>query len=134
MIRFTARVIDAFSEEFTDDFVVFSIFFEEYDPEEGGESWIFQRALGSDGTIKSLGEEDEGICVVKEIQQLTFYKGVEEVELSRNKFICKFDPKAIKETKIEGLEIDYNISDEQWAKLDRIARLVFIDRDFFRVA
>ena len=92
MIRFTARDIAAFSDDFSDDFVVFNIFFEEFNSEEGGESWNFQRALGADGTIESLGEEDEGVCVVKEIQQLVFNKSIQEVELSRGRFVCKFDP------------------------------------------
>ncbi|MGF1488898.1 MAG: hypothetical protein ACFBSE_17575 [Prochloraceae cyanobacterium] len=134
MIRFTAKTVEAFSTEFCKDFVVFNIFFEECDREEGGQSWSFQRALGADGTIESREEEDEGVCTVKEIQQLTLYEGIERVKLSRNKFVCKFNIEAIQQIKIEGLEIDYSIDDDRWKRLIRIAVLVFRNRDYFRIA
>lgn len=131
MTKFTAKIVGAFKEEYSEDFAVFNIFFEEFSPEEGGESWTFQRALGANGTISSLGEEDEGVCIVKEIQQSTQYEGIMEVEISKNRFVCKFNSEAVEETKTEILEIDYVINDQQWKKLSDMAALVFINKDYF---
>ncbi len=61
MTEFNANTVETFRNEFSNDFVVFNIFFEESDPEEGGKSWNFQRALGADGTVDSLGEDDDGV-------------------------------------------------------------------------
>ena len=37
MKKFYAKIVEAFKDKFTDDFTVFNIFFEESDPETGGE-------------------------------------------------------------------------------------------------
>lgn len=105
MTKFKATIVETFKNEFAEDSVVFNIFLEEFDPEEGGESWNFQRALGADGTLASLGEKDNGVCTVKEIQQVTLYEGIQKLELSRTQLFCLFDPDGSNETGIETLEI-----------------------------
>jgi hypothetical protein len=133
MTKFTANKVEVFREVFSDDFTVFSIFFEEFDPEEGGESWNFQRALGTDGKIESLGEDDDGVCTVKEIQQVTIYEGIQKVELSQTRLICEFDPETIKDTGTDALEINYEISGDTWDKLREMAALVFKKREYFKI-
>ena len=98
MTSFVANSVDGFENYFSEDFVVWNIFFEGSDPEQGGQSWSFQRALGKDGTLESLGEEDEGICTVKEVQQATFYECVKKVILARESFFCEFTEKGAKES------------------------------------
>jgi len=134
MIKFHANIVESFKEKFFDDFCVFSIFFEESDPDTGGESWNFQRALGADGTIESLGEDDDGVCVVKEIQQLTFNEGIKSIEISRYRFICKFDPVGRKSAMVEGLDISYDISEDGWEKLVQMAELVFTGKPYLTIA
>jgi len=133
MRKYTANLVDTFVEEFSEDFTVFSIFFEESDPDEGGESWNFQRALGADGKLESLGEDDDGVCVVKEIQQLTDYEVLEIVEISRNRFYCKFISEWAQRKNIEGLDISFEIDDEQWHRLLKISNLVFLNREYYHL-
>ncbi len=134
MIKFHANRVEAFRDEISDDFTVFNILFEESDPDLGGESWIFQRALGADGTIKSLGEEDDGVCVVKSVQQVTFSEGIRSIEISQNKFICEFDSVGRKGSKIDGLDISFYISEEEWVKIVQMAKLVFIEKPYVTIA
>ncbi len=134
MVAFKANTVDSFREEFTDDFVVFSIFFEESDPETGGESWNFQRALGLDGTVESLGEEDEGVCVVKEIQQETFYEDIKSIALSRNRLVCEFTAERSTRLGYGGLNIAFDLPDDKWERLVQMSEFVFLNRQYFRRA
>jgi len=131
MKKFTANLVDTFVEEFSEEYAVYNIFFEESDPDMGGESWNFQRALGADGTLESLGEEDDGVCIVREIQQLTEYEKLELVEISRNRFYCKFSPEWVKTTQISGLDITYETDDAKWAELQNISNLVFVNKNYY---
>ena len=133
MTKFTANIVDAFKNEFTPEFVVFNLFFEESDPEEGGESWCFQRALGADGTLKSLEGDDDGVCTVKEIQQAILHEGIQKFELSRTQVVCVFEPNAVEETTTDSLEINYNIDDAQWTELKQMSALVFAGKDYFNI-
>jgi len=130
MVNFKAEIVETHKETFSEDFAVFSLFFEEGDPEEGGESWNFQRALGNDGTLENLGEDDEGVCAVKEIQQETFYDGIESFELSRNSAICIFKEGISRYSK---LHITYDIDDSQWENLKTVALLVFKHENYFSI-
>ncbi len=134
MKKFKAKIVASFKEEFSDDFVVFNIFFEESNPEDGGESWNFQRALGADGSIESLGEEDDGVCTVKEIQQVTIYEGIESFILRRTSVVCVFQKDKHNETRTDGLEITFSINDKQWEKLKYFSSLVFLRRTYFKIA
>ncbi|GJM08363.1 MAG: hypothetical protein DHS20C11_06390 [Lysobacteraceae bacterium] len=71
--QFHADRVAVSRECFTPDFSVLGIHFAEGDPEVGGEHWSFSCASG----------DDEGVCVVKEIQQAVFYNGIAEPSLSR---------------------------------------------------
>lgn len=132
--KFTAKQVDSFKNVYADDFAVFNLFFEESDPEQGGESWNFQRALGTDGQLDSLGEEDEGVCTVKEIQQVVLYEEIDSIELSRNKLTCTFNTSAIPKAGIEVLEIEYDLDNSSWEKLKENAKLVFQGREYFKIA
>ncbi len=133
MKTFTANIVETFKNEFTPEFVVFNLFFEESDPEEGGESWCFQRALGADGTLKSLEGDDDGVCTVKEIQQAILHEGIQKLELSRTRLLCVFEPHAVEETGTQGLEINYQIDDILWKELKEMSSLVFTGKGFFKV-
>lgn len=134
MTKFVANSLDSLESYFSDDFVVWNMFFEESDPEEGGESWSFQRALGKDGTLESLGEEDEGVCTVKEVQQATFYECIESVVLTRNSFFCKFDEKGEKQCGTSSILVAFLLTDEQWEKMKSTAHLVFLNREYFKIS
>ena len=134
MIEFEAKAVESFKNEFTKDFVVFNLFFEESDPETGGESWNFQRALGADGTVESLGEEDEGVCVAKEVQQQTFHEDIESVVLSRNRLVCEFSSQRAALLGFLGLDIAFHILDEEWERLVKMSESVFLNREYFRIA
>ncbi|MEE9334155.1 MAG: hypothetical protein V3U65_08695 [Granulosicoccaceae bacterium] len=133
MTKFTANIVEIFKNEFTPEFVVFNLLFEESDPEEGGESWCFQRALGADGTIKSLEGDDDGVCTVKEIQQAILHEGIQMLELSKTQLVCVFEPQAVAETGTEGLEINYQLDDKLWNELKEMSSLVFTGKNFFTI-
>jgi hypothetical protein len=134
MTKFEAKIVEVFKNEFTDDFVVFHLFFEEFDPEKGGQSWNFQRALGADGTVESLGEDDDGVCTVKEIQQVVVYEGIQSIELNRSNLICKFEPEVWNKAGTKGIDISFSISDELWEQLIEFGEMVFQGRGYFKHA
>ena len=108
MIEFHAHLVETWSQAYTEDFLVYSILFEESDPEAGGQSWHFSR---------SLGEEDDGVCTVKEIQKITFYEGIKSFQLDKHQLTCEFTLARANEIGIDGLLITYALSDEEWMKL-----------------
>ncbi|MDY6993953.1 MAG: hypothetical protein SVR94_15300 [Pseudomonadota bacterium] len=123
-ICFEAEFVEVASEEYTPDFIVHGIYFGEGDPEEGGEHWNFTRTLETD---------DEGVCTVKEIQQVTIYGGITRFLLERNHLICEFDENRSKETGTKKLSITYDISDEEWVKLIEKSQLVFSGESYFEI-
>ena len=132
MIKFKAITVEALCTKYSEDCAVFQIFFEEGNPENGAQSWNFQRALGSDGTIESFGEDDEGVCTVKEIQQLTFYEGISEFKIYKNHLYCIFDENAKQIVGADKIEIIYDLSEEEWIKLSNMAQIVFTNCNFFK--
>jgi len=133
MKTFTANIVDTFKNEFTPEFVVFNLLFEESDPEQGGECWCFQRALGADSTLETLEGDDDGVCTVKEIQQAILHEGIQSLTLSRMQLVCVFEPHGVDEAGTEGLEINYQINDELWEDLKAMSSLVFTGKDFFKI-
>ena len=121
MTKFIANSVESFRNYFSDDFVVFNISFEESDPEKGGESWSFQRTLGKDGTLESLGEDDDGVCAVKEIQQATCYECIESAVLTRDSFSCLFTEKGSKECGTSSIQVAFSLNDVQWEELKSTA-------------
>jgi hypothetical protein len=102
-IHIKANLVTGEQEGDTPDFVVHGIYFGEGDPEKGGQHWNFTRILG---------EDDDGVCTVKEIQEVTVYGGIVRFTLARDSATCEFDEDAAKETGVRKLLIDYNIDDD----------------------
>ncbi|HKQ92257.1 MAG TPA: hypothetical protein VJZ77_16475 [Blastocatellia bacterium] len=123
-IRIKASLVAGEQEEYTSDFVVHGIYFGEGDPEQGGRHWNFTR---------NLGEDDEGVCTVKEIQQVTVYGGIIRFTLARDSVTCEFDEEAAEETGVRKLLIDYNIDDDTWRSLLKQAKFVFDGEEYFEV-
>ena len=123
-ISFDAEFIEALSKEFTPDFTVHGIHFGEGDPENGGEHWNFSRALTT---------EDEGVCTVKEIQQVTIYGGIARFSLGRNSLICDFDEEISPKTGTKKLCISYELPDPKWEALKAKAKLVFSGEEYFEI-
>jgi hypothetical protein len=124
-IHFKANLVSGDEEEYTPDFVVHGIYFGEGDPEGGGQHWNFTRSLGYD---------DDGVCTVKEIQQVTVYGGIVRFSLTRQSVTCEFDETTAKETGVRKLLIEYNIHDDTWQSLVKQAELVFDGQGYFEVA
>jgi hypothetical protein len=123
-LHINARMVAANEEEFTEDFTVHGIFFSEGDPEAGGQHWNFTR---------SLGDDDDGVCTVKEIQELTVYEGITNFEMSRTALVCEFDARAAERTGVRRLTISYQIDDATWTDLVIQAQLVFTDSAYFKL-
>ena len=123
-IRFKADFVEAASETYTPDFIVHGIYFGEGDPEQGGQHWNFTRNLETD---------DQGVCTVKEIQQVTVYGGIDEFVLGRNSLLCEFDENHAITTGTKKLLITYDMGTEKWAALAEKAKLVFSGESYFRI-
>jgi hypothetical protein len=124
-IHVKANLVTGEEDGYTPDFVVHGIYFGEGDPEQGGQHWNFTRALG---------EDDDGVCTVKEIQQVTVYGGIVRFTLARHSMTCEFDEKAAKETGVRKLHIEYGIDDDTWQSLVKQAKFVFYGEEYFEVA
>ena len=123
-ITFNAEFVEALSDNDNPDFIVHGIYFGEGDPEQGGEHWSFTRVLEND---------DDGVCTVKEIQQVTIYRGIDKFLLGRTHLICEFDKAHSVETGTEKLVITYDIPDDEWEKLTNVAKLVFSGENYFEI-
>jgi hypothetical protein len=121
-LQFHADLVAGLQQEYTSDYVVYGIFFGEGDPEEGGQHWNFTRTLDDD---------DDGVCIVKEIQEITIYGGIENFTLTRPKLICEFNDATAQVTKTRKLIITFDIDDEAWTQLSMQARLVFSGESYF---
>lgn len=123
-LHFHAEMVGAEEEEYTPDCIVHGIYFGEGDPEQGGQHWNFTR---------SLDEDDDGICVVKEMQEVVFYEGIVNCSLSLHELVCDFDEAAAKEAGTRRLSISFELDDETWRSLVTQAKLVFEGKDYFRL-
>jgi hypothetical protein len=122
-IRFKAEMVAADQEEFTPDYIVHGIYFGEGDPEQGGQHWNFIRSLS----------DDDGVCTVKEIQEVTVYGGIVSCKLSRRSLVCKFSDTATRSTRTRRLVIDFEIDDQGWEALAKQATRVFEGEDYFQL-
>jgi hypothetical protein len=121
-IAFNAELVAAQQEQYTCDCIVHGIFFGTGDPEAGGQHWNFTRMLGDD---------DEGVCTVKEIQEVTVYGGIVSFSMSRHGIVCEFNSKTSRETRTRRLEITYAVDDATWATMIEQARHVFQGQRYF---
>lgn len=121
-LHINAQMVAAHELAFTEDFTVNGIYFGEGDPESGGQHWNFTRALGDD---------DPGVCTVKEIQELTFFEGISRFEMSRTGVTCEFDDQAVQHTGVRRLTMAFQIDDAAWTELRTQAKLVFTGMDYF---
>jgi len=124
-IHVKANLVAGEEEEYTPDFVVHGIYFGEGDPERGGQHWNFTR---------SSGEDDDGVCIVKAIQQVTVYGGIIRFTLTRHSMTCEFDEKTAKKTGVRKLHIEYSINEHAWQSLVKQAQFVFDGEEYFEVA
>lgn len=123
-IIFHAERVAAQQEEFTPDCIVHGIYFGAGDPETGGQHWNFTRMPGDD---------DEGVCTVKEIQELTVYGGMTSFTMSRSGLVCEFSAEASRQTGTRRLEITYAVDDATWTAMIEQARHVFEDQPYFEL-
>lgn len=121
--QFHADRVVVSRECFTPDFSVLGIHFAEGDPEVGGEHWSFSRASG----------DDEGVCVVKEIQQAVFYNGIAELSLSRGHLECAFDVNPVDSAGVSALSITFDVNDEKWEELSEAARRIFYEEGYANI-
>ncbi|HYE73061.1 MAG TPA: hypothetical protein VEF04_07020 [Blastocatellia bacterium] len=120
-IQFHADVVTIIEEEYTPDFIVHGFHLGESEPEQGGQHWNFTRCL----------EDDDGVCIKREIQQVVVYGGFVTCTLSRRHFICEFDEETSKQTMTRKLHITFEIDDESWDGLQKQASLVFKGESYF---
>jgi hypothetical protein len=121
-LRFQAEMVAGDEEAYTPEFVVHGIYFGEGDPEQSGQHWNFTR---------SLDEDDDGVCTVKEIQEIVIYGGIIDFTLTRQSLVCEFDENTSRSTMTRRLVITYEIDDETWEALVKQARLVFDGESYF---
>ena len=124
-LRFEATLVAAEESRDGGNFTLHGIYFGEGDPEMGGQHWNFTR---------TLGVEDDGVCTVKEIQEVTVYGGITEFELTRSSVLCEFDEPTAKETGVRRLRISFRVDESTWAQLVQEAALVFTDQAYFTVS
>lgn len=122
-LRFYAKEAAGHEEEYTSDSIVHTIYFGEGDPEQGDQFWGFSRDLG----------DDDGVCTVKEPQQVTVYGGITDCLLTPESFACEFDEDTARRTYTRRIHITFVINDEIWQRLKQQARLVFPGENYFRL-
>lgn len=123
-LHIDAQLVAANEQEFTEDFTVHGIYFGEGDPENGGQHWNFTRALG---------EDDDGVCTVKEIQVVTVYDGIIRFEMNRAGLECEFNDEAAEQTGVRRLTVAYQVDDATWSDLVTQAKMVFTDEPYFKL-
>jgi hypothetical protein len=124
-LEIDAQYVEAQEEEFTPDYSVVGIYFGEGDPENGGQHWNFTQSIGD--------EEDEGVCTVKEIQQLVLYGNIDKFSLSKSQLHCTFNDSVIEKTGFKTLIINYQVSGQQWLLLQNMAKKVFNNEPYFNI-
>jgi len=124
-LKIDAQFVEAQEKEFTPEYSVVGIYFGEGDPEKGGEHWNFTQSIGAD--------EEEGVCTVKEIQQLVLYGNIDKFTLSKKQMNCTFNDAVIEKTGVKKLVINYQISEPQWISLQKMAKKIFNNEPYFRI-
>lgn len=121
-ISFAAELVAAQQEQYTPDCIVHGIYFGSGDPELGGQHWNFTRILGDD---------DDGVCTVKEIQEVTVYGGIKSFSMTRTGLACEFDTDTSRQTGTRNLEISYTVDDPTWSSMIEQSQYVFQGQPYF---
>ncbi len=124
-LHINAQMVAAHEEAFTQDFKVHGIYFGEGDPEDCGQHWNFTRALGDD---------DDSVCTVREIQVVTVYDGIISFKMNRAAVVCEFDSETAAHTGVRCLTIAYQVDDATWSDLMTQAKMVFTDKPYFKLS
>jgi hypothetical protein len=120
-LSFVAEDVVADTTEYTPECVVYTIAFGTGDPEADGHCWTFSRSF----------DDDWGVCTVREVQQATFYGGIERFRLQQSGVECVFGSKAAREAGCRELRITYSIDEMTWREIVETARVVFRDCPYF---
>ncbi len=123
-----AHTVATLREDYGEDYTVYTLFFEERDPERGGECWQFQRALGADGRLAALGEEDEGVCVVRESHAFVGHDCLVAMTFDSRQLHCRFDPITARQLGFDGLDIRFQLEKEKWQQVHAWHQLIFQPR------
>jgi hypothetical protein len=124
-ISFHAESVEIIDKEFTPDFAVIGFHFGEGDPEQGGQHWNFTQSIPCEDGIF------DGVCTVKEIQQVTVYGGIRRFEMWPDHLVCEFNERTSPKTGVEKLRISYTLSSQQWENLVEMAKRVFAGQSCF---
>ena len=124
-LQFHAEMVEAQEVAYTPDFIVSGIYFGEGDPERGGQHWNF--------TGCSADDDNEGVCIVKEIQEVTVYSGIDLFILTRKSLTCNFNNETAKSTKTRRLLISYEINDETWEAVVKQSQKIFTGESYFHL-
>lgn len=121
VLQFHAEMVEGSQQEYSSDNIVHGIYFGEGDPEENGQHWNFTRNLNT----------DDGVCTVKEIQEITAYNGIDRFSLTRQNLTCEFDDQTAEVTGIQKLIITFDLDDETWETILQQAKFVFKGENYF---
>jgi hypothetical protein len=121
-ISIDADQVESLEEHFTPEYVVHGIHFGEGDPEADGQHWNFSR---------TLGDNDDGVCTVQEIQRVTVYGGIVRFSMTRNRIICEFELATAQKTLVRRLDIRYDVDAKTWKGLVEQAHHVFQGEPYF---
>ena len=124
LLSFTAEDVETYVEGSSTDPEIYMISFSVGDVELDGHSWNFSRGLED-------GDDDWGVCTVREIQKATIHECITSFDLHRESLNCMFDPEGASNTGFSELQITFDLDARAWKQLADTARIVFQDRPYF---
>lgn len=125
-LSFAATLAVAVSEDFGGGCVVHGLHFGGDDLEGGVPHWSFSRLVAAGAA--------DGVCTVREPQDLTFYDGIAEFRLGRDAVEVRFDAAGALQAGAEVLMIGLAVDEAAWAALADQAELAFAGRPGLRIA
>ncbi|MEM1261418.1 MAG: hypothetical protein AAGH76_03400 [Pseudomonadota bacterium] len=126
-ISFAADVVELWETEYDQDSTVIGFHLGEGDPEKGGQHWNFTQFIPPETG------EFEGVCIVKEIQEVTVYGGVRRFAMWADHLVCEFDDATSSKTGVVKLEISYSLSSSKQRDLFGMAARVFNGEGCFEI-
>ncbi|NOK60175.1 MAG: hypothetical protein GFH27_549291n368 [Chloroflexi bacterium AL-W] len=96
--------------------------FSENDELESGQHWHFTCGISSDEN-----EPDDEVCTMKEIQEVTLYRGIDWFQFERNKLTCEFIDNALRAIKAKSLLIEFQLNDVEYTELVEMTKRIFPD-------